>query len=122
MKYSNGKLYIANNYVFMWFPCDNDLAGKIMSAVREAYKLPNAFMPMPTEIEMEIERLSKINEADAAKRMSRLDGYTEIGHVDGITLYVKCMSKKDKLFAFKYVSDSLPNTHGSTQINVTMDI
>ena len=122
MTYDNVKLSIINVQDSMWFPCDNLFAGKIMSAVREAYKLPDEFMPMPTEFVLEVERLSKINTADATKAMLKLEGYTEVGYTDDITLFVKCMIRKNKLFAFKYVSDKLPNTHGSTQVNITVNI
>lgn len=79
-------------------------------------------MNLPQEYLTEIERLSKINTREATETMLDLEGWVKIGRIEDIVLYVKCVMTDSKLFAFRYLSDNLPNRHGSIQVNITMDI
>lgn len=120
MTFDDGILTINNGTSKMYFPINEECASKIMKCVRQAYKTPDNFMNKPTDIENRIAELESKNTREAAMELAKLDGYIEVMHVDGITLFVKCLMQQYKLFAFKYISDCLPNTHGSTQVNITM--
>lgn len=122
MTYDDGILTINSGTSKMYFPIDEEGAGKIMKCVRQAYKTPDDFMNKPVDIQKRMAELEGKNTREAALEYVKLDGYIEIMHVDGITLFVKCVMQEWKLFAFKYISDCLPNTHGSTQVNITMQI
>lgn len=122
MSYDNDILTIINSQDKMFFPCNERIAGLIMESVRKAYKVPDGFMPLPDEYVTEIERLSKINTREAIETLLALEGWVKVGRIEDIVLYVKCLMANNKLFAFRYLSDNLPNRHGSTQVNITMDI
>lgn len=122
MSYDGGVLTIVNNQDKMFFPCNDRIAGLIMKSVRKAYEVPDGFMNLPQEYLTEIERLSKINTREATETMLDLDGWVKVGRIEDIVLYVKCVMADNKLFAFRYLSDNLPNRHGSIQVNITMDI
>lgn len=122
MSYDNGVLTIVNNQDKMFFPCNDRIAGMIMKSVRKAYEVPDGFMNLPQEYLTEIERLSKINTRKATETKLNLEGWIKIGRIEDIVLYVKCVMADSKLFAFRYLSDNLPNRHGSIQVNITMDI
>lgn len=122
MSYDNGLLTIVNSQDKMFFPCNDRIAGLIMESVRKAYKVPDGFMPLPEEYLTEIERLSKINTREAAETLLDLEGWVKVGRIEDIVLYVKCLMADSKLFAFRYLSDNLPDRHGNTQVNITMDI
>lgn len=122
MSYDNGVLTIANSQDKMFFPCNERTAGLIMESVRKAYKVPDGFMPLPDEYSTEIEKLRKVNTREATETLLDLEGWVKVGRIEDIVLYVKCLMAGNKLFAFRYLSDNLPNRHGSTQVNITMDI
>lgn len=122
MSYDNDILTIINSQDKMFFPCNERIAGLIMESVRKAYKVPDGFMPLPDEYATEIERLSKINTRESTEALLGLEGWVKVGRIEDIVLYVKCLMANNKLFAFRYLSDNLPNRHGSTQVNITMDI
>ena len=122
MSYDNGILTIINSHDKMFFPCNEMIAGLIMESVRKAYKVPDGFMPLPDEYSTEIEKLRKVNTREATETLLDLEGWVKVGRVEDIVLYVKCLMAGNKLFAFRYLSDNLPNRHGSTQVNITMDI
>lgn len=122
MSYDNGVLTIANSQDKMFFPCNESIAGLIMESVRKAYKVSDGFMPLPDEYSTEIEKLRKVNTREATETLLDLEGWVKVGRIEDIVLYVKCLMAGNKLFAFRYLSDNLPNRHGSTQVNITMDI
>lgn len=122
MSYDNGVLTIANSQDKMFFQCNERIAGLIMESVRKAYKVPDGFMPLPEEYSTEIEKLRKVNTREATETLLDLEGWVKVGRIEDIVLYVKCLMADSKLFAFRYLSDNLPNRHGSTQVNITMDI
>lgn len=122
MSYDNGILTIINSQGKMFFSCNERIAGLIMGSVRKAYKVPDGFMPLPDEYSTEIEKLRKVNTREATETLLDLEGWTKVGRIEDIVLYVKCLMAGNKLFAFRYLSDNLPNRHGSTQVNITMDI
>lgn len=122
MSYDNGVLTIANDKDRMFFPCNDRIAGLIMKSVRKAFEVPDGFMNLPQEHLAEIERLSKINTREATETLLDLEGWVKVGRIEDIVLYVKCVMADNKLFAFRYLSDNLPNRHGNTQVNITMDI
>lgn len=122
MNYDNGILTIINSQDKMFFPCNERIAGFIMGSVRKAYKVPDGFMPLPEEYSTEIEKLRKVNTREATENLLDLEGWTKVGRIEDIVLYVKCLMADNKLFAFRYLSDNLPNRHGSTYVNITMDI
>lgn len=122
MSYDNGILTIANSQDKMFFPCNERIAGLIMESVRKAYKVPDGFMPLSEEYSTEIEKLRKVNTREATETLLDLEGWVKVGRIEDIVLYVKCLMADSKLFAFRYLSDNLPNRHGSTQVNITMDI
>ena len=122
MSYDNGVLTIANSQDKMFFQCNERIAGLIMESVRKAYKVPDGFMPLPDEYSTEIEKLRKVNTREATETLLDLEGWVKVGRIEDIVLYVKCLMAGNKLFAFRYLSDNLPNRHGSTQVNITMDI
>lgn len=122
MSYDNGILTIVNSQDKMFFTCNERIAGLIMESVRKAYKVPDGFMPIPEEYSIEIEKLRKVNTREATETLLGLEGWVKVGRIEDIVLYVKCLMADSKLFAFRYLSDNLPNRHGSTQVNITMDI
>ena len=122
MSYDNGVLTIANSQDKMFFQCNERIAGLIMESVRKAYKVPDGYMPLHEEYSTEIEKLRKVNTREATETLLDLEGWVKVGRIEDIVLYVKCLMADCKLFAFRYLSDNLPNRHGSTQVNITMDI
>lgn len=122
MFHDGQNIVIQNSNDKMWFKCDNQFASKIMESVRKAYKVPDGFMPLPDEYSTEIEKLRKVNTREATETLLDLEGWVKVGRIEDIVLYVKCLMAGNKLFAFRYLSDNLPNRHGSTQVNITMDI
>ena len=122
MSYDNGILTIINSQDKMFFPCNERIAGSIMGSVRKAYKVPDGFMPLPEEYNTEIEKLRKVNTREATETLLGLEGWTKVGRIEDMVLYVKCLMANNKLFAFRYLSDNLPNRHGSTYVSITMDI
>lgn len=122
MSYENGVATIFNRQGKMWFPMSDTDAGKIIRRCIETYEDFIDETDLPTDVQKKIEKLSGVNSAEAAKEHLLLCGYKEVLHKDGITLYVKCLMKEMNLYGFRYVSDSLPNTHGSTAVNITLQI
>ena len=119
--YINGVLTISNGINEMSFPCNSELEAKIIKSIKEAYRGKDVYDEVDIETSKEIARLEKINSSEAANRVRELEGCVKVGRVDNTTLYVELLVRELKLFAFRYVSDSLPNRHGSTQVNVIIE-
>lgn len=122
MSYDDGVLTIRNDSDAMHFPITNEDAGAIMRGVRQSYRALNDGMNMPSEMARRIASLSRATGKQEAIERLTLMGYVQTIYTDGITLFVKCQDAKQKLFSFQYVSDVLPDTHGSTHVNITMNI
>lgn len=110
MDYKDGILYICNGKNKMFFPCDNEFAGKIMDAVKKSYA--EFYDNLRAQKERRV----------TSKSYATFDGYEKIGVVEGVTIYVKCISYESKLFRFEYYSDKMYTRHGCTQVDITMDI
>ena len=119
--YINGVITISNGIDEMSFPCNSELEAKIIKSIKEAYRGKDVYDEVDVETSKEISRLERINTSKAANRVRELEGCVKIGEIDGITLYVELLVRELKLFAFKYVSDNLPNKHGSIQVNVVIE-
>lgn len=110
MDYKDGTLYICNGKNKMFFPCDNEFAEKIMDAVKKSYA--EFYDNLRAQKERRV----------TSKSYATFDGYEKIGVVEGVTIYVKCISYESKLFRFEYYSDKMYTRHGCTQVDITMDI
>ena len=122
IKYKNDDLtitgYPASNYMF--FKCSPEDASLILSKIKEAKSKPSYYDFMnDEERQAEAEKYANINKRDAVIKELKIEGYTEIGRFEDIMLYVIDVNH-DGLFIFKYVSDTLPNRHGSTQVNIKL--
>lgn len=121
MEYKDGTLFICNGNNKMFFPCDNEFAGKIMDAVQKSYR---EFYSNLREQQNNVKesRGFGIHGKMASKAHVMFEGYEKIGTVDDITVYVKCISHEAKFFRFEYYSDKMYTRHGCTQVDITMDI
>lgn len=124
MDYKNGTLFICNGDEKMFFPCNNKLAGRIMEAVREAHKnyMFDDFMDAPWSLNFVGTSFRDMRIAPP-KVPGMWEGWEKIGHVDDMTLYVRCVKPTSKLFKFDYESDRfMQDTHGDHPIKITLDI
>lgn len=124
MEYKNGVLFICNEEDKMFFPCDNEFAGKIMEAVQKAHKeyMFNQFMDGGWNLNFVGTSFRDMKIAPPSVP-TMWEGFVKIGHVDDMTLYVRCIKPLAKLFMFDYESDNfMLDNHGDHPIKITMDI
>lgn len=122
MDYKDGILYIVNGKDRMFFPCDNEFAGKIMDAVKKSYAEFYDNLRAWQERTRESRKLGFLGRP-ASKAHDIYEGYEKIGTVKDITVYVKCIKPTSKLFMFDYESDDfMQATHGDRPIKITLDI
>lgn len=121
MEYKDGTLFICNGKNKMFFPCDNEFAGKIMDSVKKSYTEFYDNLRAQQEHVKESRKFG-MNGTSASKAHVMFEGYEKIGVVDDITVYVKCISHEAKFFRFEYYSDKMYTRHGCTQVDITMDI
>lgn len=121
MDYKDGILYIVNGKDRMFFPCDDEFAGKIMDAVKKSYAEFYNNLRAWQEHMNESRKLGFLGRP-VSKAHGIYEGYEEIGTVKDITVYVKCISYEDKLFSFGYYTDYKHIKYGSMQVEITMDI
>lgn len=114
--YKDGILTIYNIRDKMYFKCDEEFAARILSSIQQAIANP---------VNLNGPRFNVRNKREDIIDMRCNCDYVEVGDTDGIKLFVGYtgMSLTDGyLIIFTYVSDTLPNRNGSTQVNICMDI
>lgn len=121
MDYKDGILYIVNGKNKMFFPCDDEFAGKIMDAVKKSYAEFYDNLRIQQERMKESRKLGRLGRP-TSKARDVYEGYEKIGAVKDIVVYVKCISHEDKLFRFGYNTDYKHIKYGSMQVDITMNI
>lgn len=113
-------MIIRSNDGVMWFGINEERAGLIMSALKDAKSIGGRANTYHERLKAQ----ELLKSGSIEKRCEGLEilGYKRVGDFDTMILYVKCLYTGQGTYSFAYVSKKWPNKNGSTFITIYLDI